>query len=244
MEISRELVRTGSPKYVALANALAEQIRTTLAIGDPLPTERELQAGFGVSRDTVRRAIARLAAAGLVFNVQGSGTYVADPAQIRKGPRLTGFSQDMAERGLRASSRTLDCRIEPCPADTARALGVAEGSGVLLLRRLRLADQAPMALETARLLPGLFGDGLPDPEGSLDTQLAEHGQRIMRASQTITATNLTATEAHLLDQPVGAAALRVDRVGFTDRGRAIEATETLYRGDRYGYETAVERDPS
>ncbi|MFL4473912.1 GntR family transcriptional regulator [Paeniglutamicibacter sp. MACA_103] len=244
MEQSRELVRTGSPKYVALANALAEQIRTSLAVGDPLPTERELQAGFGVSRDTVRRAIARLASAGLVYNVQGSGTYVADPAQIRKGPRLTGFSQDMAERGLKASSRTLDCGIEPCSADTARTLGLAEGSGVLLLRRLRLADGTPMALETARLLPGLFGEELPDPEGSLDAQLAAHGQRIVRASQAISATNLTPTQAHLLDQPVGAAALRMERVGFTERGRAVEATETLYRGDRYGYETTVERGPA
>ena len=244
MEKSSELVRTGSPKYVALADALAEQIRTSLAIGDPLPTERELQAGFAVSRDTVRRAIARLAAAGMVYNVQGSGTYVADPAQIRKGLRLTGFSQDMAERGLKASSRTLDCRIEPCTADTARALGVPEGSGILLLRRLRLADGAPMALETARLLPGLFGDALPDPEGSLDAQLAAHGQRIVRASQMITATNLTAPQAHQLDQPVGAAALRVERVGFTALGRAVEATETLYRGDRYGYQTTVERDPA
>ncbi|WP_411732491.1 GntR family transcriptional regulator [Paeniglutamicibacter sp.] len=244
METPLELVRTGSPKYVALADALAEQIRTTLTVGEPLPTERELQASFAVSRDTVRRAIARLAAAGLVYNVQGSGTYVADPAQIRKGTRLTGFSQDMAERGFKASSRTLDCRIEPCPADTARALGVAEGSGVLLLRRLRLADGLPMALETARLLSGLFGDDLPDPAGSLDAQLAEHGQRIVRAGQMITAVNLTAPEAHLLDQPVGAAALRVDRVGFTDRGQAVEATETLYRGDRYGYETTVERAPA
>lgn len=244
METSLELVRTGSPKYVVLAKALAEQIRTDLAIGEPLPTERELQASYQVSRDTVRRAIARLAAAGLVYNVQGSGTYVADPSQIRKGSRLTGFSQDMAERGFKASSRTLDCRIEPCPAGTARALSVEEGSEVLLLRRLRLADGAPMALETARLVPGLFGEALPDPEGSLDEQLAAHGQCIMRAGQSITATNLSVTEAHLLDQPVGAAALRVDRVGFTDQGRAIEATETLYRGDRYGYETTVERAPS
>ena len=229
------------PKYAAVAAALAERIRTGLAVHDALPTERQLQAEFGVSRDTVRRALARLAAAGRVYNVQGSGTYVADPSLIRKTLRLTGFSADMRERGMVPSSRPLDCRTEPCPAEPARALGIEAGNDVVLLRRLRLADGEPLALETARLLPDAFGGTAPDPDGSLDAQLAATGHRIVRAVQSIRAVNLDPAQAHLLDQPVGAAALRVVRTGFTARGRAVEHTETLYRGDRYDYETTVER---
>lgn len=229
------------PKYEAVADALGERVRT-LGAHDPLPTERELMTEFEVSRDTVRKAIQRLAARGLVYNIHGSGTYVADPAMIAKTLRLTSFSEDMRERGLDPSSRVLAAERLPADENVARELGLEPGAPVHYLRRLRLAGGTPMAIESAYLTIEAAGlDGL-DPQGSVYDQLAARGSRIERATQTISAVNLDRNQAHILDQPIGAAAIRVDRTGYTDRGRAVERTETLFRGDRYSFELVVSRE--
>ena len=65
---------------------------------------------------------------------------------------------------------------------------------------------------------------------------------VQRAAQTIEAVNLDREQAHALDQPVGAAALRVTRVSYTDPGVPVEFAQTIYRADRYGYDLVVSRD--
>lgn len=231
------------PKYVDLAASLRADVLSGLDFHEAIPTERELQKTYGVSRATVRRALARLIDEGVIYTVRGSGTYLADPSLIRKDLRLTSFSQDMSQRGHTPESTPLGCDILVAEDRLAEQLSIAVGSRIVRLHRLRLADGTPMALEIAHIPWDVLGGELPDPHGSLDRHLTERGHRAESAYQSIRAVNLTPEEAGHLVQPVGAAALRVTRLAFDGRGRPVEQTETTYRADRYGFDLTVVRTP-
>lgn len=226
-------------KYEQLANILEQRVRSR-APNDLLETERELLEEFGVSRATVRQALQLLIRKGLVYNVQGSGTYVADPEMVTKTLRLTGFSEDMRQRGLEPASCVLSQGRTAAPSEVAAKLEIPPGEPLLRIRRLRLADDVPMALEDVFLVAALVDVEELDYRRSLYEQLREQGVKAARAAQTIDAVNLGAEEARHLDQAVGSAALRVRRVTFTGRGQPFELAETLYRGDRYSFDIMVE----
>jgi len=238
-------VPSARAKYEHVATVLEARIRSSLVPGELLPTERELMAEFGVSRATVRHAIRILIDRGLVYNVQGSGTFVADPTVISKTLRLTSFSEDMRERGLVGSSRMISSRIVPvpAPAEVAVALEVAEGEPLLFIERLRLANDQPMAHEQVYVSTDLVGldFDLIEEGASLYELMSTGGIHVERAAQRIGAVNLPAEQARLLDQAVGAAAIRVVRVSFSDRGRPVEHATTTYRGDRYTFDVVVAR---
>ena len=124
-----------------------------------LPTERELAEQFEVSRLTVRRVLDRLERDGLVYRVQGAGTFVSSP-RITKSVELTSFSEDMADRGLRPGSKVVRAEIAPAGAQVGYALGLSPADEVVHLERIRTADDEPMCLERSfvpvSLVPGLL----------------------------------------------------------------------------------------
>lgn len=211
----------------------------------PLPTERELAERFEVSRATIRAAIAGLRDAGLIYQVQGAGTFTAEAA-IVKTLALSSFSEDMAERHLRPSSQLLDGDTHGADADTAAKLRLSPGDTVLRLRRLRLADEAPMCLETVRLsaarFPALFEHDLT---ASLYQLLDEtYRTRLVRADQTVRATVVEPEQAELLRVAPFSPALLVERVGIDQRERPTEHTVSLYRADRYELSFSARRERS
>ncbi len=238
MTLSSTTPRPEAPKYEQVAAALETRIRR-LQPHDELPTERELLREYAVSRTTIRHAISLLQRQGLLYKIQGSGTYVADPAVVAKTVRLTSFSQDMQQRGLRPSSVTLGVTDVAASPTLAAELDVPAGAALVVLDRLRLADDQPMALEHIYLVRSVMGGVELDPTQSLYEQLTSAGIVIDRATQTVDAVNLDARQARLLEQAVGAAAIRARRVTYTDRGVPFEHAETIYRGDRYSFEFSV-----
>jgi|APMI01.1.fsa_nt_gi GntR family transcriptional regulator len=229
------------PKYEQVADEIARRA-SGLDAHDALPSERELMAELGVSRMTVRTALEQLARRGLVYQVHGSGTFVADPEIVTKTLRLTSFTEDMELRGLTPSTRVLSLTVMPASADVARRLRVHPETEVLVLHRIRLADGSPMALEAVHLPPLGLSWSAVDPSSSLYAQMETVGVRVDRAAQTIEAVNLDREQAHALDQPIGAAALQVTRVSYTADGTPVELAQTIYRGDRYDYDLVISRD--
>ncbi|UNT00555.1 GntR family transcriptional regulator [Streptomyces tubbatahanensis] len=208
----------------------------------PLPTEREISARHGVSRNTVRQALDALEAAGAVYRVQGAGTFVA-PAVVSKSLALTSFSEDMRDRDLEPASRLLAAGTVRAGRQVAGLLEIDPEAEVVRVSRLRLADGAPMCLETVHLpaerVPGLTQEDL---SGSLYELLSvRHGLEIGSAEQIVRAVDLAETESALLGVPVGSSGLRVQRVGLDRRESPVEATTTLYRADRYDIRFTVRR---
>jgi GntR family transcriptional regulator len=229
-------------KHEALYTALRTEIGSALRPHDPLPSERELVARFGVSRATVRQAVGRLEEEGLVYRSQGSGTFVADPATISKSLALTSFSEDMRSRRLTPDSRLLDLTLVPARVAVAHDLALSPGAEVAHLRRLRLADGLPMCIEEVWLPTERVGELDADiVGGSLYDVLAARGVRPHHADQVIAATVVDADQARLLGVAAYSPALRVDRITYDESGVAVERAESIYRADRYDFRITVTR---
>ena len=231
------LSNDAGPLYVQLRKRIEAGIRSGFLAADmPIPPEREMAGITGLSRVTVRKAIADLAEKGLVVQKQGSGSYVAPsrPRVEQSLSRLTSFSEDMARRGFHSEVRWLERGLFMPSPDEVLTLGLGSNDQVVRLARLRLADGRPMAIERAALPP----DVLPDPlavNTSLYDVLGQSGMRPVRALQKISAVNLSIEDSALLDVRPQAAGLRIERIGFLKEGRVIELTRSLYRGDAYDF---------
>jgi GntR family transcriptional regulator len=145
------------------------------------------------------------------------------------------FSHEMQRQGRRPSSRLLAREIRPATDDEETALALRVQEPVLALRRLRLADGLPIAIESA-VLVSRVADVVMSADletGSLHEALTEAGLHLRRGSATITAEAATADDAALLEVSVGTPLLVERRVIADVHGRPIEATESRYPGDRY-----------
>ncbi len=225
-------------KHEELRARLSQLIDSGMPPHEPLPSERELMERFGVSRMTVRHALADLVQRGRVYRVHGAGTFVAEPI-VRKEMTLTSFSEDMAARGLLASSLLLAVRTEPAGAVVGQALQVSPVDAVIHLNRLRLANDEPMCLEETYLPLAIVGNiaaELDETTSLYERLRTSAGIRIVRAEQELKPTVLSAEEAELLGVPPLSPALHMTRVTYDDRGRRIEYAKSLYRGDRYSIE--------
>lgn len=226
-----------APLYLRLQSRIKAAIDAgALAPLAALPGEREIAETFGVSRVTVRKALSALVEQGLLMQRQGSGTFVAQPPRKMEQPlsRLTSFTEDMRLRGLTASARWLSREVSLASPREAMRLSLSPSDTVARLRRLRIADAVPMAIECATI-PTRY---LPDPESvetSLYDALAARGALPVRALQRLSATNLAAADAALLDTHAGAAALEIERLSFLEGGAPVEFTQSFYRGDAYDF---------
>lgn len=206
------------------------------APGRQLPSERELCEEFKVSRITVRQALAALANEGRLARQQGIGTFVA-PVRIQQHlNRLTGFTDEMAERGQQPGGRLLRLERVSASVAVAHSLHRNPGDPVVIVQRLRLAGGEPLALETAYLAAercnGILGESLEDH--SLYRLLVDkYGIVPTRAEQQIEAMACPAPEARLLGVRKGLPMLHMIRVTYDQEERPFEHTESYYRGDRY-----------
>ncbi|WP_345263019.1 GntR family transcriptional regulator [Nocardioides nanhaiensis] len=201
------------------------------APGSPAPSERELVHRFGVARMTVRQALDTLVSEGLLERIPGRGTFVARPPRVTS--TITGYSEEMARRGLLSESQTLLARREQAGPGVARALNLTEGDAVIHWRRLRRGDGQPICLEDAYLnevlIPGFLQSGMPT---SLYDELGERGLRPTWAEDSITADKATREEAELLELAPGAVVMRHSRRALAGE-KAIEVSRSVYRADRF-----------
>lgn len=202
--------------------------------GDPLESEAELCELFQVSRMTVRQAMNTLVSEGAIYRISGVGTFVGHPEVHRQMGKLRSFTEEMALRGHRASSRVLDHGVRRGTKSELAALQLAPKSDVVTIRRLRLADDEPLAIESVTLAPSLAWVVKEDLEsGSLHALLANRGVVPSRATGTQVAALATEEDAAALDLPMGAPIFVEQRLITTADGMPIESTESRYAGNRF-----------
>jgi GntR family transcriptional regulator len=231
------------PHYRQIELALRERV-PTLRPGERLPSDSDLCREFGVSRMTARNAMQRLADDGLVQRIPGRGTFVVEPPAHRYADRLMAFSHEMERQGRRPSSRLLAREIRPATDAEAAALELQPAEPVVLVRRLRLADAVPIAIETA-VLTRRIADVvmLADLEtGSLHEALAEAGLQLRRGNATITAEAASPEDARLLAVRAGEPLLVERRVIADAQAHPVEATESRYPGNRYALDVRFDID--
>jgi GntR family transcriptional regulator len=221
-----------TPRYYEIEQSLRGRT-AALEPHSPLPSEAQLCQEFGVSRMTARAAVQRLVQDGLVYRVPGRGTFVAAPRVNRAAGHILSFSDEMRRKGRVPSSRVIECRERRATDDEERRLGVRD---VAVVRRIRLADGKPLALERAVFPAKRVAEALnADLERqSLFDALVNSGIVPTRGSAALAAEAATAEDARLLRVRKGAPLLVERRLIHDQGGEPLEWTESRYVGSRYG----------
>ncbi|MEO8285254.1 MAG: GntR family transcriptional regulator [Chloroflexota bacterium] len=232
----------GVALYVQLSRALREMIREQGAKpGDPLPTEEQLRAAYGVSRSTIRDALAQLEQEHLVERRQGIGTFVSRPLLKRDLQALTGFSEDMISRGLRPSSRLLDYQ-QPAVGNIPPDFGEEPLIHLVRVVRLRLADGEPFGIHDT-LIPqevvercGFTKERLEQDQSlSFYASLENAGYTIQEGREHLTACAADQRQARLMGVRAGAPLIKVVRLSWSPSNELLEHITALYLPERYEY---------
>ena len=235
----------GLPLYWQLAERLRRQIAEgRYPEGSQLPTEAALGSEFEVSRITVRAALDRLAAEGLLRRARGRGTFVAAPPIEHDLGQLTDFAEDMAAAGLTPSSRVTHFAEEPASPAVAAQLGLAPGVAVTRVDRLRLADGQPLAFDRT-WLPLRYGRVLERGALAAETILRQlegrYGIPILGGRYTIEATAARGEVARVLGVAAGTPTLLLHRTSSTAGGEVVYYQQRHYRADRVRYALDLHR---
>jgi GntR family transcriptional regulator len=224
---------TGSaPKHLQLRDILLDLI-SSLEVEELIPSERELAVRYGVARMTVRQAVESLVAEGRLVKVTGKGTFVAAPKMDLQA-RLTSFGEEMRRRGMQASSTVLGFSRMRATSHLARELTCEVNEDLIHLKRLRFADDVPMAVERTwlphQLVPGMTDRPAP---ASLYTELAErYGLVPDWGEDTIEAAAADTEIANYLGVRPGSPLLHIERHSYAEQ-TLVSYSVSFYRADRY-----------
>lgn len=204
--------------------------------GDPLPSERELCDQFNVSRTTVRKALSDLESGGWIYRIKGKGAFIG----INKMPQhlslLTSYSDDMRKRNLKPDSIILANNPILANAYYSKKLQVDPNETIYLLRRLRLAEGEPMAIENCYMrydIGSIIAETITNGDSLYELFKEKCGITLKYAQQTMEVGTLTSWERKLLGDNCPTTVLFNKRQTFDTNDTVVEYVESKYRSDRY-----------
>jgi GntR family transcriptional regulator len=238
--------KSSKPLYEQIKEYILHHIHAgTFQPNTRIPSERDLSKQFGVSRLTVNKAIKELIQDGRLYVQIGKGTFISDESIDQQLDVLTSFTEEMANRGQETYSRVLRAEVLPVEDETARTLEIPLGVDVVLLRRVRLAGNRPVALETSAIIASLCPDMLEKHDFAQESLYyvlrTEYGVKLTHAEQVFEARAATTHEAKYLQLETGDPVLAITRTTFNDKNKPIEFVQSVYRGDRYKFRAVLRR---
>lgn len=230
-----------------VATQLSESIQKRhFKPGDQLPSVEKLAADLGVGRSTVREGLRLLQARGLVEIIHGVGTFVQQERIIRTMGVLVSFSSTIIERGMRPRSEVLQQEVLPADEATAAKMQIQAGERINVLKRLRFADDIPMALETSISIYARFPDVVEQDwsgEASLYKFLYERYQaRPHTSDQMVQAVASGRPQSQHLLTPLKSPVLVVETTAYDEDGLPFEYGRSYYRADRYEYRVRLKHE--
>jgi len=232
------------PLYYQLEEQIKKSIESEeLRPGDALPSERELSETYQISRMTVRQAITNLVNRGYLYREKGKGTFVTSQKFEQNLQGLTSFTEDMKARNLIPGSKLLHFEIYPADEDIKAMLSLEDDELIYKIKRLRLANDEPIAVETSylpvKLVPGLTPDILAS---SIYTYIENDLElTIGHASQTVEAAIVNEEDQQHLNINKGVPVLLIQRETYLENGTPLELVRSSYRADRYKFKIDIER---
>lgn len=230
--------------YLQVKNTLIKSIQNqTWRPYSLIPTELELMETFNVSRTTIRQAITMLVQEGLLEKRQGKGTIVLPMKLVGNLGRLKGFAEEVMERGLVPHSQLIRAEFLPILSFEKTMLQLPENESVLLIERIRFANDMPIAIERS-CWPEKLGRILMkyDLNSAKYYEILENNDIYLKqANEKISAINATLHEADLLGIRGGEALLEMTRLSYGLDGTPMEFTKTKFRSDQYSYDIELTR---
>lgn len=236
---------------VPLHTQIRETIRRrvldgTYAPHSQMPSEAQMMESFGVSRITVRQALADLQREGLIFKIAGKGSFVAKPKAFQNLSRLQGFGEAMAPSGYETFSQVLSARSVPAVEAVARNLRLKPGSTVYEIQRLRFLNREPISVDMS-WFPLAVGRRLAREDlATRDIFLIlenDHGHALTHADVSIEAISASEALARQLRTPEGSPLLRIERLTYAG-DQPLDYEHLFYRGDAFQYRLRIDRTES
>lgn len=222
-------------RHEEIADELRRAIdREEYTVGARLPAETDLAARYGVSRGTVRQAVAALTAEGLIGSRQGARRVVLASRRSQSFAELRSFAQWARAMGREATGRVITQEYRPATREDAVRLQLREGTAVLHVLRVRGLDGEPVLLERT-----VYADWIspavepiePDCPSVTQRLLDDTGLVFAYGEHVIDAVAAGAQDAELLGIRRTSPLLRVRRVTTTHEGRPVEWSDDRYRSD-------------
>jgi GntR family transcriptional regulator len=225
------------PRYQEIADELRVRIQAgDLRAGARLATQRQLAAGFGVTLMTLRQALEVLEREKLIERRHGLGTFVAAPSVDYDILQLRRFAGDLSAQGEHVSTRLLGSGFVGGERGVTAALGLARGTRVLAVERLRLVDDRPLSLQRS-FLPAHLGDDVMRADLALTplAQILEYklGITVARAREVVSAVRLGQREARALGAAPGSPAFESERISYDAAGAPVVFDRVFIPGDRF-----------
>lgn len=231
------------PLHISISEKLRRQIDGGDYLpGEKLPSEHQLMDAFGVSRITVRQAVANLVNQGLVRSQQGKGVFVTP--QVKTAYSLSSplvfLEQDVTEKGIHLSFDNLTFKKVRPPEESLTALRLGAKSTAYLQKKLLRMDGAAGALDISYLLLELgqqFGKQLKQ-QMTFPT-LESNGIPIEKIEATIECTHADYETSDYLEVPLGHPLIIYQYIAYTEQQRPVLHGKTISRGDRFCYSLTI-----
>ena len=229
--------------YYQLKEILAGKLKSNeWTIGSKIPTERELCDLYKVSRITVRQALNDLENEGYLSRKQGKGTYVTAPRIEQRLSRFYSFSEEIRKMGFTPDTKVISFDVVKADKYHSGKLNTEEGTEIYSIRRLRLADNKPFAMETSFIpcnsCPGLTSDQVSG-EGLYNTMKTKYNINPSRAEEVFCAALVTEDDALYLQVKKNSPGLYIERFTYNENNQLVEYCEGVIRGDRYKYRVSL-----
>lgn len=234
------------PIYHQLEELIKHKINTAeLRAGEAIPSEREYAEIYNISRMTVRQAVNNMVNEGLLYREKGRGTFVAKKKFEQNLTGLTSFSEDMTKRHHTPSTVIISLQPMKHSPLIIEKLKLMPTDLIYEIKRLRLADNEPIALETIYTPHKLVGPIEKSKiNGSFYNYIEQHLKlKLTHGIQTIEAALANKDEMKYLkiekDDPV----LLMQRTTFIseDKDVPIEFVKSAYRADKYKFHLEMKR---
>lgn len=224
--------------YYQLKKIMIDNIKNKVwDLSSKIPTERELCEIYKVSRITVRQALKELEDEGYLYRKQGRGTFVTGPKFVQRLSDFYSFSDEIKKMGAVSDAIILSFDIIEAEQIIADKLGIATNEKAFAIKRLRLADNEPFAVETSYIVYQYakeLKEETVDQLGLYKALKENCGVNVSDAIETFEAVNVSSEDAVSLKVGKKAAALHLNRITYSE-GRIIEYCNSVIRGDKYKY---------
>lgn len=237
-----------SDSVIPLYHQLKERLKHSIdngfwKPGDQIPSENQLMSEYNVSRNTAKKAIEELVQDGLLYRIQGKGTFVTKPKLVQSLMGLYSFSKVFKEKGMEPKDIILEVREIRPSQEIMEELQLTKDEKVIEMRRLRCVDDEPVILESSFFSKEVVSDmNVLQRVGQTslyDLLEQEFNVFVTKAKEAFEPVLIRQDESKYLQTEVGKPALLLERTAYGANGHPVEFCRSIIRGDRCRFYTEL-----
>ena len=224
------------PLYKQLKDLLLQEIKEGIyKANQKIPTELELSEKYQISRMTVRKALAELVEEGVLAKKQGKGTFVQEEKMTEDLSSPNSFTNLCKRNGKVPGGKTLKCTLQEAKDRDRQQLKLENGEMVILVERVRTADDVPVMLEKLYFPGHLKNILVEDLNNASLYQILLEKYGLQSGNSVISVCEATPEEAAELKVKTGTPCLLMEEIVYDQYDKPFHRTKSVLRGDKFKY---------